>query len=194
MHGNFRAVCISLPPLGQQAVETPVSFLLSGLSLPSLSLEWFDNQVSVARPEYFKLDSASTSGYSLNPLTAFCLLDNFGLHWIKFSNWLLQACCDLRVDAVNQIVNTRLSLNCWSSLSYRIRPDFLSCLCLLFFFSESLFRLRILVLKSISLIQFLPSFCFSLQDLFPDCLPNRDASKLSEYFYSTSRQLGQSYS
>ena len=38
--------------------------------------------------------------------TAYRLLDYFGLYWIKFSNWLLQACYDLRVDAVNQIVNT----------------------------------------------------------------------------------------
>ena len=40
--------------------------------------------------------------------TAYRLLDQFGLHWIKFFNWLLQACYDLRVDAVNQIVNTML--------------------------------------------------------------------------------------
>ena len=44
--------------------------------------------------------------YSLRFLeTVYRLLDYFGLHWIKFSNWLLQACYDLRVDAVNQIVN-----------------------------------------------------------------------------------------
>ena len=67
LHGNLGAVCISLPnwhPLDSKQLRPPVSFLLSGLFHPSLSLEWFGNQVSVARPEYFKLDSASTSGYS----------------------------------------------------------------------------------------------------------------------------------
>ena len=66
LHGNFRAVCISLSnwhPLDSKQLRPWCLSYFRAFLFP-LSLEWFDNQVSVARPEYFKLDSASSSGYS----------------------------------------------------------------------------------------------------------------------------------
>ena len=59
------------------------------------------------RPRVLYFTYCNVGVYCLRFLeTAYRLLDHFGLNWIKFLNWQLQACYDLRVDAVNQIVNT----------------------------------------------------------------------------------------